>query len=239
MSWPRNVAPEILDHLPPNDPVAVQCRRDLRLINTVTGNARTVADALAQHSPQAPRMLVDFGAGDGTFMLRVAQRLAPRWQNVTVVLLDRQGHVEDDTREAFAALKWNVEAVKADLFDYLEQMNASRGAVMTANLFVHHFERPQLERLFAHVAQSASLFVACEPLRSMIIARLSAWLWVAGCHDVTVQDAKSSVRAGFRNGELSDAWSNAWPRGDEWQLHEKTVWPFSQCFVARRRATAV
>jgi hypothetical protein len=141
MTWPRNVAPEILDHLPPNDPVVVQCRRDLRLINTLTGNARTVADALAQHSPQAPRVLVDFGAGDGTFMLRVAQRLAPRWHNVTVVLLDRQGYVEDETREAFAALKWNVETVTADLFDYLEQMNASSGAVMTANLFVHHFER--------------------------------------------------------------------------------------------------
>ena len=38
----------------------------------------------------APGQIIDLGAGDGHFLLRVAQKISPRWPGVKVTLLDRQ-----------------------------------------------------------------------------------------------------------------------------------------------------
>ena len=54
-----------------------------------------------------PRSLLELGCGDGTFMLRLARRLAPRWPDVTVTLLDRQSIVSEKTKAAFRALGWH------------------------------------------------------------------------------------------------------------------------------------
>src|SRR4051794_38478897 len=112
MSLPRIVLPEILDELPANHSAAMQIRRDLKFINSVLPNARFMARSLANYfANSTPGMLLDIGGGDGTFMLRVARRLAPRWKDVTIVLLDQQDLVDGNTREGFAALNWNVESV--------------------------------------------------------------------------------------------------------------------------------
>ena len=37
-----------------------------------------------------PRSLLELGAGDGTFMLTVARRLAASWPKIRLTLLDRQ-----------------------------------------------------------------------------------------------------------------------------------------------------
>jgi len=122
MGLPRFVLPELLDQLPANDPGAVQIRRDLNFFNAFLPNARFTARSLASHfANKMPGVLLDIGAGDGTFMLRVAQRLAPHWQNVTVILLDQQDLVDSNTRESFAALNWRLEVVAADVFDFLAQ----------------------------------------------------------------------------------------------------------------------
>jgi hypothetical protein len=231
MSLPRLVLPELLDQLPANDPGAIRIRRDLNFINAFLPNARFMARSLANHfANKLPSVLLDIGGGDGTFMLRVAQRLAPRWQNVTVTLLDQQNLVDSNTRESFAALNWKIEAVTADVFDFLEQTKASSVSGITTNLFLHHFQQEQLARLLGHVARSTSLFVACEPRRAKLSLRLSQLAWVIGCDDLSCYDAAVSALAGFRGGEISALW----PSQDEWQLHEYTRRPFSQFFVARR-----
>jgi hypothetical protein len=51
-----------------------------------------------------------------------------------------------------------------------------------------------------------------------------------GCNDVTRHDAIVSVRAGFKNRELSELW----PAGGAWILHEHAYGLFSHYFVARR-----
>src|SRR5262249_480620 len=77
-----------------------------------------MAEALAEHwQGSGPRSLLDVGSGDGTFMLRVARRLAARWPDVTVTLLDQQNIVSGSTRKAFAALGWKAEPVHADVFE--------------------------------------------------------------------------------------------------------------------------
>jgi len=172
---------------------------------------------------------VELGAGDGTFMLAVARRLAKRWPEVMLTFVDRQNIVTRETHEAFRKLGWLTESVSADVFAFLAD-NAASADIVTANLFLHHFSDEALRRLFTGVAAKTPLFVACEPLRSPRALFGSRLLFVIGCNDVSRHDAVVSVRAGFRERELSALW----PRNGGWHLDERPAAPFTHCFVARR-----
>lgn len=229
MTFPRRLEPELLDQLPADDPRAIRSRRDLRRVNAWMLNAGRMAGLLRTYiDAEPPRTLVDLGAGDGQFMLQVAQRLAPRWPNVTVVLLDRQNIVSDATRAAFSALQWRVEPTSADVFDFLSRTPPVD--IITANLFLHHFVDEQLTRLFEQIARATSLMVACEPRRSKFVVEASRLLWAVGCNDVSVHDAVVSARAGFNDKELS----KLWPHDPQWQIHEQTAGLFSHRFIAQR-----
>ena len=230
MSLARVVEPEFLDHMAADDPRAIRHRRDLKRINAVIQQSGIMAGALARYwSQSAPRTLLDLGSGDGTFMLRVARRLASRWPDVTVTLLDQQNIVSGGTREAFAALGWKAEPVRADVFEYLAGMRGTKLGAITANLFLHHFSPEQLKALMAFAAQSTRLFVACEPRRNKFALELSRLLWVIGCSDIACKDAIISVRAGFRGKELSAGW----PTQGGWELKEDAAKLFTHRFVAR------
>jgi 2-polyprenyl-3-methyl-5-hydroxy-6-metoxy-1,4-benzoquinol methylase len=227
----RRVEPELLDELPANDPRAIRSRRDLRRVNALMGNAGVIARAVLQaRGGRPPRQLVDLGAGDGTFMLRLAKRLSPAWPNVEVTLVDRQDIVNAETRREFEALSWSVRSVAADVFDWLARTPDSRVDLVTANLFLHHFADPALRRLMELVTGRTICFAACEPRRYPAALRASRWLWLLGCNPVTRHDAVASVRAGFDGPELSALW----PGNESWRLREEAVGLFSHRFVAQR-----
>lgn len=234
MTLPRRLEAELLDQLPADDPRAIRSRRDLRRVNTFMNNARCMVSLLRTYTGgRTPRAILDLGSGDGAFMLRVARRLAPRWQNVKVILLDQQNIVSEATRKSFAALQWQAETVSADVFEFLESVQSTNLDIVTANLFLHHFTNEQLVRLFAKAAGHAWLVAACEPRRAKFVVEVSRTLWVVGCSDVTIHDAVASARAGFADKELSALW----PRGANWQLHERPAALFTHGFAARRRDT--
>jgi 2-polyprenyl-3-methyl-5-hydroxy-6-metoxy-1,4-benzoquinol methylase len=227
----RSVEPELLDHMAADDRAAVRARRDLKRLNAVILQSGIMAPIMAgQWAQDPPRTILDLGAGDGTFMLSVARRLAARWPGVTVTLLDRQSIVSQETRDAFTGLGWKVETVAADVFDHLEQIKSRGIDIITTNLFLHHFQQ-ELARLLALTAQSARLVVACEPRRNKFALRASRLLWVIGCNEVSLHDAIVSVRAGFAGQELSALW----PSPDRFELQEYAARLFTHCFVARRR----
>src|SRR3984893_9054324 len=136
----RSVEPELLDQMAADDPRVIRARRDLKRLNAVILQTGIMVRLLAQQwRAGRPRTILDLGAGDGTFSLSVARRLAARWPGVTVTLLDRQNIVSRETREAFAALGWQAEIVAADVLDHLEQIKSPGVDIITANLFLHHF----------------------------------------------------------------------------------------------------
>lgn len=226
----RSLVPELLDHLPASDPGALRSRRDLVRVNALMGHAAIMARSLLRGADR-PRVLIDIGAGDGTFMLRVARRLAPRWPDCRLILLDRQDIVSEKTRAAFAALTWKIETVAADVFDFFGAGDCPNADAVTANLFLHHFGDRSLSRLLSLIAQRAPLLVACEPRRGAVAGAGSRLLWAIGCNDVTLHDAAASVRAGFRGQELTALW----PRANGWDLQERAAGLFSHSFVARQR----
>ena len=219
----RALVPEILDHLAPDDPRAIRSRRDLARINWVMRQSAIMAQALSDFP--APKLLADLGGGDGRFVLSVARRLAKRWPGVKVLILDQQNIVSTETRAGFAALGWDCDMLQGDIFQTLPQIAPD---IVTVNLFLHHLDDAALARLLTLVAGRAKGFAACEPRRSWFALLASHLVFVLGANDVTRHDAVASVRAGFRDGELS----SLWPPAGAWRLGEQAAFPFTHVFKA-------
>lgn len=223
----RSLTPEILDFLAPDDPRAVRSRRDLAVINGFMRQSAIMAQALSRRP--APKLLADLGGGDGRFMLKVARRLVKRrpkdWSGVTVMIADQRAIVSADTRSRFAQLGWDCESLTGDIFQTLPSI---RPDVVTANLFLHHFDDAALRQLLALVAARAKSFVACEPRRSASALLGARLVFLLGANDVSRHDAVASVRAGFSASDLSALW----PQDRSWQLRERSVFPFTHLFEA-------
>lgn len=238
MTAARRVEPELLDALAADDPRAVRSRRDLKRVNRLMAAASLLGrplDALLR-GRHAPVRLVELGAGDGTLLLRVAQRYAKSWPPVTLGLLDMQPVVEDTTLQAYRALGWQAEVIRSDVFDWLAKDHGDpRDApILCTNLFLHHFDGDRLPALLHGIAARASGFVCIEPRRSTLALIGSHLLGAVGCNDVTRHDAVVSVRAGFTGEELSAHW----PRDDRWQLAEHGAGLFSHRLIAMRSVSA-
>lgn len=228
----RCVKPELLDELQPQDLRAVQSRKDLERVNKWMGNCGVMARALRSRCDgRTGRRLVELGAGDGRFLLRVARQLSVDWQGTRAVLLDRRKIVSEATRQDFAALGWRTEILEAEALDWLAQPSTPVCHAMLANLFLHHFHEAQLARLLGAAARQARVFITVEPRRSARSLVFSRLLWLIGCNQVTRHDAPASVRAGFAAGELS----RLWPAGAGWELQERPVGWFSHLFIAQRK----
>ncbi len=232
MSLPRRVEPELLDSLPADDPRAIGSRNDLKRINRIMGTCGLIARALdplvrASNSPR----IVELGAGDGSLMLRIAKLRARRWPKVQVGLLDMQPVVRAETLTGFGELGWDARIVRADVFDWFAKNDGGEGAIVVANLFVHHFDGDRLQALLGGIASRAGAFVCCEPRRNRFAYGSSAMMWAIGCNRVTVHDGMLSVRAGFNGEDLSAAW----PLDGAWNLREERVGPFVHRFVAVRK----
>ena len=227
----RDVQPELLDQLPAGDHHAVHSRRDLQKINAWMGHAGTMGRMLAAALPgRPPQSIVELGSGDGTMLLKLAKRFAPRWKPSRVVLVDRQHAVSPETTAAFASLSWPVEFAQMDVFEWLERSRPASTEVTIATLFLHHFVEHDLRRLLQCVAAQTRLFMACEPRRSTPALGGTRLLRLIGCNQVTRHDARVSVRAGFTGHELSALW----PGDPRWRLVERQAGPFTHCFFAER-----
>jgi hypothetical protein len=193
------------------------------------GHADLMARALlARPREPPPQTLVELGAGDGTLLLEIARRIAPRWRGIRAVLVDQHPLVTSQTRAQFEALSWQIESVQADVFQWLREQTPHAVDVIIANLFLHHFVGQDLSTLLRDVSRQTRLFLACEPRRSRPALAATAMLGLVGCSGVTVHDAALSVRAGFDHNELSAAW----PVEAGWTLSELNAGPFSHTFLA-------
>lgn len=189
----RRLTPEILDSLPPSDRCAIGSRRDLVRLNWIMRQDVIMAKLL-RSAARPPREILDLGAGDGRFMLRVARRLAPASPPVVLTLLDRHDLVSDATRSAFTALGWRIETVRAHALAMLNAASQDRYDAITANLFLHHFDRDVLFELLGAAASRTRLFCATEPRRDFLALMGSRMVWALGCNDVSATMRGSASR---------------------------------------------
>ncbi|MES2475774.1 MAG: class I SAM-dependent methyltransferase [Verrucomicrobiota bacterium] len=209
----RVVIPEILDHLPADDPEAMRSRRDLSRINFLMGNERWIRREVRRFPAAARRGMVEIGAGDGA----LCHRLAQDFPDAPVSAYDLA------PRPAGAG---RVDWHQGDLF---KMPPPAPGGVLVANLFLHHFEAPALVRLGKWM-EGFERLIFNEPDRAQLPH-------VLGCaldpfvNRVTRHDMQVSIDAGFRKGELTDALGLL---DNRWHIRETSTWRGSRRVVASR-----
>lgn len=200
---PRVLVTELLDELPPGDPEAIRSRRDLRLINFLMGNERWIVRAIRRFPEAVAKGIVELGAGDGA----LCQRLAREFSDVRVVGCDLVPRP--------LGLDGRVEWRQGDVLDG----ELPRGGVLVMNLFLHHFEGDALECLLRH-GRAFDLVVFNEPNRARLPHVLGGLMHPL-VNRVTRHDLHTSLRAGFRRGEISGMMKSA---GNGWDFRETSTW---------------
>ena len=195
----RVVEPEILDGLPPDDPVAVRSRRDLARINFLMGNERWIRRQVRALSGAAAKGIVEWGAGSGNLI----SSLSGQGPTTGVDLVPRPSGIGD-------AVDWK----RGDVFE-----QEVSGGILVANLFLHHFEADSLARLGV-VAREFEHLVLVEPLRTRLSLALGYGLQPL-VNRVTRHDTLVSIRAGFIPGELPELLGL--DPGD-WKVSERCSW---------------
>ena len=179
----RKLTPELLDHLPHDDPGAMRSRADLRRINFFMGNERWIASAI----PENTRHITEIGAGEGHLLARLAGKF-PQAEITAYDLAPRPAHLP-------LSVKW----IQGDLFT---QAPPAHGGTLIANLFLHHITDPQLAELGAWMRGFHTLVIN-EPLRARLPVLLGK-LAAPFVHPITRHDMRVSIEAGFAPVELAE-----------------------------------
>ncbi len=210
----RTVIPEILDHLPADDPDAMRSRRDLRRINFLMGNERWVCRTMRRFSTAANRGIVEIGAGDGMLCNRLS-RLFPQAPVAAYDLAPRPENLA-------ARVVWH----RGDLF---ETTAPEGGGVLVANLFLHHFQETDLPALGRWMG-NFDILVFNEPDRSRTPHLLGNLMhpWI---NHVTRHDMHVSIDAGFAAGEIAKQLDLDPSR---WRIRETSMWRGARRVVSCR-----
>jgi hypothetical protein len=228
----RVVEPELLDVLPPRDGSALRSRRDIRRLNALMGHTRMAARLIGETLRGcAGRRMVELGAGDGHFLLSVAERMREAGRRVEATLVDRLDVLDPGVRERFDGLGWRIRTEMMDATEWLRGAAPDSAGVVLTNLFLHQFQADALTEMLRLAARTARTVIALEPRRGWLPRFCGRFLWVAGCGPVTRHDGRASIRAGFTGRELSALW----PDAANWELTEGPAGLFTHLFIARRK----
>lgn len=183
----RQVTPEILDTLAPDDPSAIASRRDLRIINQLMRNSHWIQQQIKTLNPN--QRFTEIGAGDGSLAKHLIQNCKPA--TYQAVDLAPPPKAWPTTQHV-----WH----QADLINSKIYQNTD---ILIACLILHHFKAPELLKIGRKIQDSPiHTIIATEPCRRSIHKlQLFAGRLLKFNH-VTLHDGSVSVDAGFTGQEL-------------------------------------
>jgi 2-polyprenyl-3-methyl-5-hydroxy-6-metoxy-1,4-benzoquinol methylase len=177
---------------------ALRSLRDLRFVNRWLGNAGSLLAAVRPHLPPGARLL-DVGSASGDVPAHLVARLP---HPICAVVLDVKAlHL----RLAPAGLRRVVADVRALPF-------AERTFdVVTASLFLHHFDGPELPGVLASLYALARRALVVNDLHRAVVPYTFGRVFfpLLFRSPVSVDDGLVSIRRAFRPAELREAFAAA------------------------------
>jgi len=193
----RATEPEQLDEGVP-EAEAVRSLADLRFVNRWLGNRAGLLRAVRPHLPPGGRLL-DVGCGSGDVPAFLLERLPGP---LLAVGLDVKTLHLRDTPPGVRPVVGDVRRLPFPdrSFD-----------VVTASLFLHHFDATELPALLAGLARLARRALVVNDLHRALVPFLfgRAAFPLLFRSRVSVEDGLVSIRRGFRPGELRAAFEAA------------------------------
>lgn len=192
----RSTEPEQLDAAVPAEE-ALRSLRDLRFVNRWLASNRVVLRAARPHLGAGSRLL-DVGSASGDLPALMVERIGP----MLAVALDVKALHLHFAPPSLRRVVADVRALpfRAQSFD-----------VVTASLFLHHFDDDQLPALLARLYAVARRALVVSDLRRAVVPLVfgrAAFPLLFGS-PLSVSDGLVSIRRGFTQAELGAAFSRA------------------------------
>jgi len=202
----RSAEVEIMDDLDCHGEVVDQTLRELEVINrllggdyvTINGIEKLIDDTAARSF-----VIADCGCGGGDLAMKIVKWGRRRGLQLKVEGIDANPHIVE-----FA--KNNCKHVSDITFEALdvfsEAFRRRKYDILTATLFVHHFDNDQLADLFSSMRSQARIGVVINDIHRHSLSYHSIkWLTRLFSKSAMVKfDAPLSVRRAFKRRELVD-----------------------------------
>lgn len=218
----RSAELEIMDDLDCHGEVVDQTLRELEVINRLLGGDNVTIDGIAQlvrKTTQDRFVICDYGCGGGDLAMKILRWGRERNVNVEVVGIDANPHIIEFARK-------NSEGITLTTMDVFS--NDRDYDVITATLFIHHFDDDQLVKLFRSMKEHSRVGVVINDIHRHPLSYYSIkWLTRLFSKSPMVKfDAPLSVRRAFKKKDLirilDDAgiknYSLRWKWAFRWQL---------------------
>lgn len=229
----RSAELEIMDDLNCHGEVVDQTLRELEVINrllggddvTIQGIASVVNAGVAEDTQSIREgsrrkyMIADFGCGGGDLAMKVVKWARRKNLNVDVVGIDANPHIIEFAKRNYPGITFQT----LNVFE-----NQTTYDIITATLFIHHFDDQQLVELFKSMKSHSRLGVVINDIHRHPLSYFSIkWLTQLFSKSAMVKfDAPLSVRRAFKEKELIDILEKAdiknyqlkWKWAFRWQL---------------------
>ena len=224
----RSAEPEIMDDLDCHGEVVDQTLRELEVINRLLGGDYVTVNGIEQlisESNKKSFVIADCGCGGGDLAMKIV-----KWGRRNGVLLKVEGIDANPHIVNFA--KGNCKNFVDITFEAMDvfsgEFRKRKYDILTATLFVHHFDDDQLVKLFSSMRSQARLGVVINDIHRHYLSYHSIrWLTKFFSKSAMVRfDAPLSVRRAFKKREIVeilkragiDSYSLKWRWAFRWQL---------------------
>lgn len=233
----RRLDPEWMDRPDNSAAELAGALEDIRSVNRFLGGSKVLLDAIAPYLDAAPAggetTILDVGTGGGDLPLAMAAAARLKGRRVRIVGVDRDPVTVELARRGAAGCP-EVEIVQGDACA-LPYPDGSFDLV-TASLFLHHFDHDEAARLisaFRRIARRA-VFVNDLERHRVPWAFIALTARLTRRHPMFVHDAPLSVLRGFTEDELRRVARDAGaPRADVTRR-----WPFRLLLTVPALGTA-
>lgn len=197
----RSAELEIMDDLNCHGEVVDQTLRELEIINRLLGGDNVTIDGIEKLTREKKSLVIaDYGCGGGDLAMKIVRWARTKSIKIEVIGIDANPNIIE-----FA--KKNCGDFKEISFETLDVFaNEKQYDIITATLFVHHFNNDQLVRLFLSMKNQARVGVVINDIHRHSFSYHSIKLLTSlfSKSSMVKFDAPLSVKRAFRKGELID-----------------------------------